>query len=326
MNIYRTPEGILTSYVQVYRSRDPELHRVIDRSPAAIAARPDLRYGVTDIGRWELPRPGKVYPDYVQGGTMTLYTRIWLGVAPPKGADPGYCAVLGEVFDGQYRAKQRALYLLDEACCLEGDPGSAILPDFFAAIAAAKDIYLANHLYLPPQSEQFLIDLQRPQWGITGYEDLQEDELRRDFPFFRHLGVIASPLLAPYGDDEEYGRRHVDALLQRGLLRHHEICTVFKSRAYQTPHRALALVALAMQAWNWNTVIGEREPKDGYPLPKIEEEEEEAEQAQEALESHMARLLALSVPGIRPHLEKLQDKFRDDPGRALEEMEKALRQ
>ena len=331
MNTYLNPDGRLQAHVQVRSlpitegKDEPRLYRVVDRSPAAMAEFPDTRFGVTAAGHWERPQDKVQYVAYLQGGTIRRYTRIWLGVAPPKGSDPGYCAVVGEEFDGQFRAAQRKLFLLDEAYALDVDASQALLPDLFAAVAAAKDIYQAKLLYLDPREEQFLHDLQQLRWGIIGYEaDLTDDALRVRFPFFVRRGRVTTPVPAPYGDDEDYGRRVVDSMFGRGLLYNHPSCAMFKSRAYLTPHRALSLVCLAMQAWDWNTVIGEEQPSDGYEEPPDEEDAEEMPDAWELADNELARLCGLATPAMRSRLIRMREQS-DEGDSPAEVMEAALR-
>ena len=330
MNTYLGLDGRLQAHVQVRSvpvtkgKKEPRLYRVVDRSPTTVAEFPDTRLGVTEAGHWENVREGITYTGYLHGGTVRRYTRIWLGVSPPKGTDPGYCAVVGEEYDGQNRAVQRKLFLLDEAVALEVDASQALLPDLFAAVAAAKDLYQAKLLYLDPREEQFLHDLQQLRWGICAYEaDLNDDELHKRFPFFARRGRVTSPVPAPYGDDEEYGRRVVGSMMGRGILKHHPCCEVFKSRSYLTPHRALSLVCLAMQSWDWNTVIGDEQPSDGYQDLADVDDADELPSAWELADNEMARLCGLATPGMRSRLLRLRDGA-DEDGSPAEIMEEAM--
>ena len=63
--------------------------------------------------------PGLVEID--EGDGAVLYTRVWIGMVPPKGLEPGYACVVGEVFDDDPRQKPRPKILLDEAQALSPD-------------------------------------------------------------------------------------------------------------------------------------------------------------------------------------------------------------
>ncbi len=59
-----------------------------------------------------------------EGEGPILYTRVWMGMVPPKGLEPGYACVVGEVYDDDPRQKPRPKILLDEAQALNPDDWS----------------------------------------------------------------------------------------------------------------------------------------------------------------------------------------------------------
>lgn len=259
MNIHRDvlPNGDYgpwQSYAYVRRETNPELVVVIDRSPGAIELNPDTRFAVDVYGRMRLlepkqtPRRGSL----VVGGSYTAYTRIYMGIVPPAGHEPGYTAVVGELFDGTFEPKQRSLFVIDEGVCFpDVDPSEALLSDLMRATCALKDIYLPGQevdestdgmtddelallemthraaasglggdrrLIINSGHPLFLEELRKIQYGITSYpdeEDLPEGRTRARYPFFVSRDRIAPLYEPPWMEDEEYGMKTVTTMMNR---------------------------------------------------------------------------------------------------------------
>lgn len=315
----------MKAHVQVRRRKEPELVEVIDRSPEAIKAHPETRFGrmknqhLALLETDEDPGVG----DIILGGTYSLYTRIWMGITPPKGAQPGYCAVVGEEFDGDFGPKQRRLFVLDEGVCLTGDPTVALIPDLMEAACALKDIYFPVHeresdqkstggdrrLCHNPGDQQFIVELLKMKWCISTYPD--EDEvpdhiLRERQPFYASRDRIAPLFEAPYAHDEDYTIKAVESLFSRNLLHHHQCCEILAEGQYRTPLRAIGLVCLALQTYDWHETMVDDLDYDGYPSEDIAPNADRS--ARDLLEGKIIGLLMLT--GDAETRRKLQNQGR----------------
>lgn len=254
MNIFMGDDGKWQSHVFVRRETNPELVTVIDRSPGAVEAHPDTRFWRNPYGQLRLldddqhPHQGNI----VTGGSYTAYTRIYMGIVPPAGHEPGYCAVVGEQFDGDFEPKHRRLFVLDEGVCFPNvEPSQALIQDLMEVTQALKNIYLPGQdvdestdilspselallestnrepttgiggdrrLIVNSANKQFLEELRKPQHGISCYpdeEDLQRGRAVERYPFFASYDRIAPLYEPPYAEDEEYAMKMVTTLMNR---------------------------------------------------------------------------------------------------------------
>jgi hypothetical protein len=327
MNIFRDEKGKLQPYVQVRRQGAPPLIEVIDRNPEAVAAYPLTRFGMDQHNKLVLLSPGDdpIKGEVVMGGAYSLYTRIWFGVSPPFGSEPGYCAVVGEEFDKSFAPKQRRLFQLDEGVIIEGDPAMALLPEMMEAVCALKDIYMPsdrnplgggdNRIWIDPTNEQFYRDLLDSWWGIASYADeLSEDLLKARYPFFASTERVGSVVVAPFaattGGFADYAIKTVDSLFARGLLHHHKCCSVWKDGQYRTPHKALGLACVALQTYRWSEIYEDQRDFDGYDEEKPPQALLDAKVEEE--ERFVAMIHACSDPVLRREIEKKGTKgFRE---------------
>jgi len=254
MNIYRDDDGKWQSYVYVRREMTPELVVVIDRSPGAIELNPDTRFAIDAYGRMRLlePKQQAKRGSLVVGGSFTAYTRIYMGIVPPTGHEPGYVAVVGELFDGTYEPKHRSLFVIDEGVCFPNiDPSDALLSDLMKATSALKDLYMpgtdidestdnmtAEELELLDMTNRssasglggdrrlimsaghplFLEEVRKFQHGICSYpdeEDLPLGRTKARYPFFVSRDRIAPLYEPPWMEDEEYGMKTVTTMMNR---------------------------------------------------------------------------------------------------------------
>ena len=298
MNIYRGDDGKWKSYVYVRREENPELVSVVDRNPKAIEESPDTRFWKDPFGRLRLLDDGQPPPrgEVVLGGSYTLYTRIYLGVVPPKGYQPGYCAVLGEKFDRSFEPHPRPLFQLDEGVCFpDVDPSMALIHDLLAATCALKDLYLPAHekpnstslggdrrLIVNPGHEQFYQELIQQKHGICTYpgeDEVQDAQLEAKHPFFASRDRTGPLYEPPYREDEDYGRKVVESLVNRvgddgePMLKHHSCCEVLKTGQYVTPLQAQALCCLSLQTYDWVEVLEGRFDYDGYEIDETPKQE-----------------------------------------------------
>lgn len=318
MNIYRDATGKWQSYVQVRRQGAPPLIEVIDRNPEAVAAYPNTRFGLDQHNKLVLLAPGDppIKGEVILGGAYSLYTRIWFGVCPPQGAEPGYCAVVGEEWDKSFAPVQRRFFQLDEGVILAGDPAMALLPELMIAIGALKDIYMPSdrnplgggdsRIWVMPADEQFYADLLDGWWGIQSYPDeIPEVELKKRYPFFADRERIGSVVVAPFaanGTFPDYAIKTVDSLFARGLLHHHKCCSVWKDGQYRTPHKALGLVCVALQTYRWSEIYEDHRDFDGYDEEKPSQALLDAQA--EVQEEFMAMVYACSDPVMRREIER----------------------
>lgn len=281
------------------RVRQPlGLIEVIDRSEPAMEAHPDTEF-IRD-GHGLLYRgSANVAGEIVRGGAYSLFTRIWLGLSPPTGREPGYCAVVGEVWESgldrfeSLQARLRPVFLLDEV-------SDYILPRLLRNVANLKDIYcpyvdrsdLASErrrhdpfyqLLIWPQ-EELLEDVQKQHHGITCYpyeDDLNDSQCKQRWPWFRSRYHVIPAVFPPYKEDPERLYALVDALMgektDQGLemFGAHELCKEWATGQHQTPHKAVSMVAAAFQRWDWSERVNVEALERDYPLPDEEEEWEE---------------------------------------------------
>jgi len=278
VNAYKDENG-WHSYVQVRKLQEPELYEVIDRNPQAIEKYPTTPFGVDRHGRLRPLRPGDEPNKIVHGGRYSTYTRIWMGISPKEGGEPGYCCVVGEVHNGSFEPQQRDFFVLDEGVAVDVDYSLALHPDLFEACCALKDIYMPERIFYDPKHQAFKAELHKNQWGIASYPDEElypDSKIKEMYPFFVSRERTTAPVECPYSENDEYNFTTVESLLQRRRIQHHACCEVFKGGQYRTPHRALAMVCQALMFWDWNEVLAEQKEYDGYPDPELSEDELDA--------------------------------------------------
>ncbi len=241
-----------------------------------------------------------------EGEGPILYTRVWMGMVPPKGLEPGYACVVGEVYDDDPRQKPRPKILLDEAQALnpddwskdvvesyhdsfftdiEGDNGiisaskssNPTMHDLRIAAVALKDIYKIEMGITLPHHPPFTAFLRATE-GLCLYDDgIDPEQYKQWFPTFRSIDDrMAIMDEVPMGDDEEYGRQLVETLLARNELSINDHCKLFQNSHLAHPVRAVGLVCSAMQVWDWSFMIRDVEMGDGYDERIADEDLEEA--------------------------------------------------
>lgn len=277
------------------------------------------------------------------------FTRIWMGIVGPKGAEPGYACVVGELYDGDVRQKVRPKLLLDEAQAIApadlredqvethrdlvyaerggeriikaNDP---TIDDLRQAAVALKDLYWYGRaadrlqIYTPPDEKRFTQYILATEGLCRAYPTTRAgrlhdpEHLRSWFPFFKDHECIA-PLSpdVPFGEDPEYGLALIESLLARDELQINEHCTLFENRQLEAPHRAVALVCAAMQAIDWSYLIREWRESDGYE--DIEEaEERDQRRREEAEENYNLRLYMAGLPMPPPPPDRTRGREEAD--------------
>ena len=236
-----------------------------------------------------------------EGDGWEVYTRIWMGLVPPHGNEPGYACVVGEVYDDDPRQKPRPKIVLDEAQALNPEDwdsdivrqyqdvfyteidgqniaksSNPTMHDLRVASVSLKDLYQVDMgITLPnqPPFTQFL----RSTEGLCMYDnDIDSVTYKSWFPTYKTsaltLAIMDTP---PMGDDEEYGRQLVETLLARNELQINEHCKLFQNSHLSHPVRAVGLICSAMQVWDYTFLIREMEEGDGYE-DLLDEEDAEA--------------------------------------------------
>lgn len=311
------------------RVRQPlGLIEVIDRCPSALEAYPDTRFLCDQHGLFVRASDQGADGEEVIGGGYSLFTRIWLGLAPPTGREPGYCAVVGEVFetgmarDLALQAKLRPVFVLDEC-------HDYLMPRLLKHVADLKDIYCPYvdrydkatdprrhdpfyQLLIWPQDE-LLEDVQRQHYGITCYpyeEDLSDEQAKRRWPGFRSRHHVLPAIFPPYKEDPERLYAVVDALQNEKneagveMFGAHRICAAWHEGHWQTPHMAVAMVCAAFQRWDWTERVNLDAINDGYPIPTEEEDTADYLQMLEQDAEWEAFLWSCSDPQVRTVVEE----------------------
>ena len=279
--------------------------------------------------------PGLVEID--EGDGAVLYTRVWIGLVPPKGLEPGYACVVGEVFDDDPRQKPRPKILLDEAQALspddwdkdtvdkyrdlfytdiEGPDGvveatkasNPTLHDLRIAAVALKDLYKVEMGITLPHHPPFTAFLRATE-GLCLYDDqVDPEQYQQWFPTFQSIDYrMAIMDEVPMGDDEEYGRQLVETLLGRNELHVNEHCKLFQNSHLAHPVRAVGLVCSAMQVWDWSYMVRDVQMGDGYDEILADEDLEQAKaelNAEDAVRMWQAGL----NPGFSDAERKLLDQ------------------
>jgi hypothetical protein len=341
VNIFKNSNGKWESNVIVRRQINPELVEVIDRNPAAIDEYPDTRFWVDPYGNMRPLDSEEVHTSghVIKGGSYTLYTRIFMGIVPLAGHEPGYCAVVGELFDGSFEPQVRPLFVLDEGVCWpDVDPSMALMPDLMEATCALKDIYLPlqerdsssalggdRRLIYSPGHVLFLEELRKHRHGITSYPDdleVTDERLKERMPFFKSRDRVAPLFESPYREDEDYGIKVVEAMLVRSdrdgnpMLRRHECCSVLRDGQYRTPLKALALCCLTFQTYEWTEVLEGRWDYDGYPI-EDEDVDQQTSMERKAEQEHLKMLHGALYMGAAAHHRAGLEKKADDVYKGL---------
>ena len=287
----------MNTHVQT-RIRQPlGLIEVIDRNPQAVEQYPDTTFLRDHHGLLQRTDGGAMGEE-VKGGVYSLFTRIWLGLAPPTGREPGYGAVVGEVYEtglprGEaLQARLRPVFLLDEC-------HDFLMPRLLRSVTNLKDIWcpyldradLAEErrrhdpyyqILVWPQDE-LLEDVNRPHHGLSCYpyeEDLSDSQCKQRWPHFCSRNHVVGAVFPPYKEDPERLHAVVDALqaekTDTGLEMFgvHHLCKAWSEGQWKTPHMAVSMVCAAFQRWDWAERVNPDAISDGYPTPTIEEDEE----------------------------------------------------
>lgn len=280
--------------------------------------------------------PGLVEIDEGDGNPV-LYTRVWMGIVPPKGLEAGYCAVVGELFDDDPRQKPRPKILLDEGQALNpenfseeivgkyrdlfytdiGDPlegdgvisstkaSNPTLHDLRGAAVALKDLYRVEMGIALPSEPPFTAFLRATE-GLCIYDDaIDPEQYKSWFPTFSSIdNRMAIMDEVPMGEDEEYGRQLVETLLARNELHVNDHCKLFQNSHLAHPIRAVGLVCAAMQVWDWSFMVRDVQVSDGYDEIVDEKELEDAR-----VETAADDAVRMWQAGLNPGFSQVEQKY-----------------
>ena len=244
-----------------------------------------------------------------EGNGWNVYTRVWMGIIPPKGNEAGYACVVGEVYDNDPRQKPRPKIVLDEAQALDPEDWdkdvvgrfkvlfyteidgvditkvtNPTMHDLRIASVSLKDLYQVDMGITVPNQPPFMQFLRSTE-GLCVYDsNIDPVDYKSWFPTYKSndltLALMDTP---PMGDDEEYGKQLVETLLARNELQINDHCKLFHNSHLAHPVRAVALICAAMQVWDYTFIVRDIEESDGYEemLDADDEEQIKAELAAE---------------------------------------------
>lgn len=236
-----------------------------------------------------------------EGADPLVLSRLQMAIVPPldDGSEPGYCCIVGEVFDDDLRQKPRPKILLDEGQALvpEDWPRAKEYPDIFwsevqadqgtrqvrncdrptltdlrHAAIALKDLYHIDTAYIPnaPGSlenpDPFMSYLLQTNGLVSYSDDFDEYTYEEWYPAYRHrdatIGIINNP---PMAQDEDVNKQLVEDLLARDELLINDSCNLFQQASLVNPVRAVGLLCAVFQSHDYTFYeLREQEPSDGY--------------------------------------------------------------
>jgi len=240
-------------------------------------------------------------------------TRVWMGVVPPDGEDPGYAAVLGEVNDPSQLKDERVVYLLDEGVALDPDDFNEAERDYYGirednkrkptkrrlaqAVVALKDLYWPQKCILPPASSvgsdgQLRGDQPAAPWtefirgtdGMVAYSSTFGGNARlRRHPFFRSAKVTIGAVLEAHREDLGYNLALIEAMYDADLLKIYDHCSIYLDERPATSRRCVGLILSEMELLPVHYMQVPVEERTGYAEPSDDEDalaELEAEEAE----------------------------------------------
>lgn len=335
------------------RVRQPlGLIEVVDRNPKALEEHPDTPFVRDEHGIYHyVGSSAKRVPDGtpVKGGSYSLFTRVWLALAPPVRREPGYVAVVGEVYETGLlqrellQARLRPTFLLDEY-------SDVLMPRLLTQAANLKDVYCpyvdradlaANprrhdphyQMLIWPQ-EELLEDVQKQHYGLTCYpypEDFDDSQCELRWPYFRSRHHVVPAVFPPYKEDPERLYAIADAMMREKtpagleMFGVHAVCRHWHEGQHQTPHMAVAMVMAAMQRYDWSErvnpdVLGdyEHDLTDEELWEEMEYEREEIERMLNALVSPRDAITECERRGFQHYRTLIPGMADPQSGRLME--------
>jgi len=227
------------------------------------------------------------------------FTRIWMAAVNGEGNYPPYAVVVGELYDGDPRQKDRQRVILDEGVALDArdfSPEEQIkyqirekdveYPSLFTlgrVLVALKDIWWPELLWVPPDTKQ---GFTRSIRNIDGLQDYDQHYLGHHvetwWPCFKTEHRTVPVVETPY-EDPLTNLRIANALFHRDMLVNLD-CDIWErmhgydgsNEPISTPNRALGMVLERMQVYDMTYEIRTWQESDGYerePRPTEEQQD-----------------------------------------------------
>jgi len=227
-----------------------------------------------------------VTPDY-------FTSRIWMGIVPPSEGDPGYAAVLGEIYDPSLQQRERMVRLMDEGVALVPGDFSGPEKKYFdipegcnirptkkrlgQAIIGLKDIYWPSLVLVPPgigstersdiRSASFTEFVRRLD-GLVSYDNaLGPRYFRRWWPFYRSNYRLVDGVVEVPNEDISYNKALIDSMAEANKLEVAKHCTVYLEEKRPMTRRCVGMVLAEMEMHDLTYELREWKFGDGYAEP-----------------------------------------------------------
>ena len=126
---------------------------------------------------------------------VTLFRRIWGGIAWPCVPDSGAICIVGEIEPDKENEPLGTLFLLDYASSKTTDGLLKLCIDL-------KDLYCVSRYFLDEANEAFMRMFIKAE-GLGHYSS--DEDFKNRFPYFKETWLVARLEQAPQADNPEYG-------------------------------------------------------------------------------------------------------------------------
>lgn len=250
-----------------------------------------------------------VYEGVPEGADLNQYratylcTRIWMGVVPPEGIEPGYACVIGERYDPNLEQRQLKMLLMDEAIALDpadfspGEKRRYQIPEdnrdrptkrrLAQAVVALKDLYWPQMVIVPPGIGS-TADLSQPGASFTHFlrmtdglvlydESLGYDTPRRWFPFYSSSRRTVDGIREVVHEDREYNLSLIDSMYEAKTLQvNRKHCKMYLDEKRPSARRCVGMVLSQLELSSPPVRVRTFDFGDGYASP-VNDPELEAE-------------------------------------------------
>jgi len=255
-------------------------------------------------------KPAALYEGVGRRANLDNYTpdhylsRVWMGVVPPENGEPGYVAVLGEIFDPTQRMHERKVRVIDEGVALDPvdftdaeckyydiDPGSCMNPTktrLMRAVVGLKDLYWPQRCILPPESPRgstgYRGDRAAPPFtefvrradGLMYYNsEYGTRHYRKWYPFFQSTQKTIDGVVEAQQEDRDYNLSLIDAMYDSNLLFIYSHCTIYNDQQLVNSRRCVGMVLAEMEMTSAAYMQKPVELRSGYAEPTDEDDMED---------------------------------------------------
>ncbi|MFA6135615.1 MAG: hypothetical protein WC869_16520 [Phycisphaerae bacterium] len=241
-----------------------------------------------------------VYEGVNEGADLNKYkptylcTRIWMGVVPPDGPEPGYACVLGEMFDPNLEQRQLSILLMDEGIALDpadfsaGEKRRYRIPEnnrdrptkrrLAQAVVALKDIYWPQMVFVPTtvgstvdlsQQGSSFTQFLRMTDGLIMYDSsLGYDTSRRWFPFYSSSRRTVDGIREVPHEDRDYNLSLIDSLYEAKTFKvNRKHCKIYLEQKLPNARRCVGMLLAQMELSSPPVRVRTFDFGDGYALP-----------------------------------------------------------